>query len=315
MSTNPYETKATEEIIAAAHASNVATTKPRVWTVFVAVLLALTACIAIQVVAVIAIFAWYAADGMAPRDVAKELPEKLTTPANFIALLLPGQLVIGLAAIIPAWLSPEPIAARLGLRQPRIPMWGQPIIVIGALLPLSIGIALAHLIALFIPPDPTAAMLYEQMTARWAIPFILFVALAPGFMEELLFRGYFQTRLLQRWPPWVAILVTSAMFGIFHITPHSVVNAFVIGLWLGVLAWRAGSVWPGIMCHAFINGGWNVWQVGKSVWGFPDSPPTIVAVAGGAAIVICFSVSVWLVWFPKDSQASDHGERHGVELS
>jgi hypothetical protein len=26
-----------------------------------------------------------------------------------------------------------------------------------------------------------------------------------------------------------------------------------VGLWLGVIAWRCGSVWPGMICHASMN--------------------------------------------------------------
>lgn len=44
--------------------------------------------------------------------------------------------------------------------------------------------------------------------------------------------------------------------------PHAVVFAFPVGIWLGVLAWRTGSVWPSIVCHAFLNGIWNVFQIG-----------------------------------------------------
>ena len=109
-----------------------------------------------------------------------------------------------------------------------------------------------------------------------------------------------QTRLLERWPAWVAILVTSAIFGVFHVMPHAVVNAFVIGLWLGVLAWRTGSIWPSILCHAFINGSWTFWNVGERLWGFPETPPVPLAVAGGIAIVACFCLSIWILWRKHD---------------
>ena len=40
--------------------------------------------------------------------------------------------------------------------------------------------------------------------------------LGPGFGEELLFRGYIQTRLRQRWPRLVALAVTACLFGFIH---------------------------------------------------------------------------------------------------
>ena len=126
-------------------------------------------------------------------------------------------------------------------------------------------------------------------------PFVLFIALVPGFVEETFFRGYMPRRLLQRWSPAVGILVTTALFAIMHITPHAVVNAFVIGLWLGVLAWRTGSVWPGVVSHAFINGSWNIWQIGKVLGVFPRTPHVTVTATLCAVVLGCFLASVWLL--------------------
>ncbi len=169
------------------------------------------------------------------------------------------------------------------------------VIAIGGLVPLAIGIALAVALAQVVKPDPSVELLYKQMTWEWAVPFVLFIALVPGFVEETFFRGYMQRRLLQRWSPMVAILVTTVLFALMHVMPHAMVNAFVIGLWLGVLAWRTGSVWPGVVSHAFINGAWNVWQVGVALAVFPPTPPVAVAVTICAVVLSCFFVSVWLL--------------------
>ena len=40
-----------------------------------------------------------------------------------------------------------------------------------------------------------------------------------------------------------------------------VVFTLPIGVWLGIIAWRTGSIWPGIVCHAALNGLWNVWGI------------------------------------------------------
>jgi membrane protease YdiL (CAAX protease family) len=143
------------------------------------------------------------------------------------------------------------------------------------------------------------AALYRQMTWEAAVPFLLFIAVVPAFMEELLFRGYIQGRLLQRWPAWVAILVTSVLFALMHVAPHAVAAAFPLGLWLGVLAWRTGSVWPGIVCHAFVNGAWNVWQVGRSLTGLEENPPAPVLVGLGVVGLVCFVLSCRLLLRPE----------------
>src|SRR5262249_25061281 len=135
-----------------------------------------------------------------------------------------------------------------------------------------------------VPPDPTAELLYKNMTPEWAVPFVLFIALAPGFGEELFFRGYVQRRLLRRWSPAWAVLVTSGVFAVMHLMRHTVVFAFAVGLWLGVVAWRTNSIWPGAVCHAFINGGWNVLNIGEKLGYWPEEPPAVISV--GATVVI-----------------------------
>jgi membrane protease YdiL (CAAX protease family) len=141
--------------------------------------------------------------------------------------------------------------------------------------------------------------LYDRMTLTMAVPFILFIAVAPGFCEELLFRGYMQRRLLERWPAWLALLVVSVLFGVMHGTPVAIAAAYPIGVWLGVLAWRTGSVWPGVACHAFVNGSWNVYQIGARLGYFTDDPPVWVIVILVAVAVPSFLASVWLVWRPR----------------
>jgi membrane protease YdiL (CAAX protease family) len=219
----------------------------------------------------------------------------LSGPAAFIALALISQIMMGLAAVIPAGLSTEPARRRLGLVAPMLPGWGYAIIAVGGLAPLALGIALAIALAQVIKPDPSVQHLYEQMTWSWAMPFVLFIALVPGFVEETFFRGYMQRRLLQRWSPATAVLVTSVLFAIMHVMPHAMVNALVLGLWLGVLSWRTGSVWPGIVSHAFINGSWNVWQIGKVLGVFAPNPSFVVTATISAVVLACFLTSIWLL--------------------
>src|SRR5690606_18245349 len=120
--------------------------------------------------------------------------------------------------------------------------------------------------------DESIRELYAQMTWSVSIPFLLFISLAPGFVEEVLFRGYVQQRLLSRWSAWVAIIASSVVFALFHVTPHAFVLTFPLGVWFGWLAWQTRSVWPGIVCHAFVNGSWNVGQLGMKLAGLPEEP-------------------------------------------
>jgi membrane protease YdiL (CAAX protease family) len=267
-----------------------------VWTVFLAFLAAILGAIGLQVIVVIPLAIWLVSQGTDPKRLGDELTSMLTTPAGFMLLALLGQ-----APIIPARLSPEPTLLRLRFVKPAMPSWAYPVFAVASLLPLALGLLFAYSLERVVTPDPTAARLYQQMTWQFAIPFVLFIALVPAFTEESLFRGYIQSRLLQRWPTWVAILVTAVLFSLSHVTPHAVVAVVPLAFWLGILAWRTGSVWPGIVCHAFVNGSWNTWQTGHRLAGFDELPLMPALIRVGVVALVCFMLPCWLLVRPSQA--------------
>jgi ABC-2 type transport system permease protein/sodium transport system permease protein len=90
---------------------------------------------------------------------------------------------------------------------------------------------------------------------------VLVLAVIPALCEEFFFRGYLFRALEaggQR-PGW-AIVGSALLFGLFHV---QVANAlaverfppsFLLGLVLGWLAWKSGSIWPGVVLHVTHNG-------------------------------------------------------------
>jgi uncharacterized protein len=76
-----------------------------------------------------------------------------------------------------------------------------------------------------------------------------------GAAEELFFRGYMQTRLGEAWGATRAVVVTAACFGLLHLDLSGVhmALAFAMGLYLGFIVERTGSVLPAIVCHVVNN--------------------------------------------------------------
>jgi membrane protease YdiL (CAAX protease family) len=81
----------------------------------------------------------------------------------------------------------------------------------------------------------------------------LAIGLAPAVGEELLFRGLV-LRGLALWLSGArAVLLSAAVFGAAHLDPVHGVTAFLLGSYLGALAWRAGSLRAPMLCHALNN--------------------------------------------------------------
>ena len=113
---------------------------------------------------------------------------------------------------------------------------------------------------------------------------LVVIALLAGFAEELFFRGFMQTRFAERWKPRTAVLVAAAFFALMHMDPvHSPVT-FALGLWLGFVCERSGSLWPAVLAHVTNNA---VATLAASA----SVPVYTVAIA----VVLFAGCAVWLV--------------------
>jgi membrane protease YdiL (CAAX protease family) len=82
---------------------------------------------------------------------------------------------------------------------------------------------------------------------------VLIVGVLAGTAEEIFFRGYMQTRLVQRLPRSAAVFVTSLCFGVFHLDWLHGLLALILGLYLGWITELTGSALPAVVCHVINN--------------------------------------------------------------
>ncbi len=83
---------------------------------------------------------------------------------------------------------------------------------------------------------------------------LLSIALLAPILEEMLFRGAIEGRMLRMFRnPWTAIVVSSLIFGVVHMNPAQIPFAFLLGMMFGWLYYRTGSMLPGIVGHVLNN--------------------------------------------------------------
>ena len=86
------------------------------------------------------------------------------------------------------------------------------------------------------------------LTNRWG--YFTIGLLAP-LSEEIVFRGAILRSMLRspQLTPWVAISISAVFFALIHMNPAQMPHAFLIGLLLGWMYWRTGSILPGVAYH------------------------------------------------------------------
>jgi membrane protease YdiL (CAAX protease family) len=115
---------------------------------------------------------------------------------------------------------------------------------------------------------------------------LLCAGLFAGVGEELFFRGFLQTRLRQRWGVWPAICVTALAFGILHYDPVHSVMAFGMGVFLGWLVERTGSIRPAIAAHVLNN---TAWILAAGSYGEPTAFGMELAILAGSLVVLAIA--------------------------
>ena len=96
--------------------------------------------------------------------------------------------------------------------------------------------------------------LLRQMTGGplWS-SFLLTAVFAPIF-EEWLCRGMVLRGLLTKMKPGWAIVVSALFFALIHLNPWQALNAFIIGVVMGYVYYKTGSLWLTMLIH-FVNNG------------------------------------------------------------
>jgi sodium transport system permease protein len=131
--------------------------------------------------------------------------------------------------------------------------------------------------------------------ASWWIK-VMVLALVTAAAQEIAFRGFIFAGLLKRMAPWPAILVSSFLFAAFHMNVFLLPPYFILGVGLGLLALRSGSLIPGILLH----GSCYAWlQLGPMLIGEAPSSP-LAAFQGAGQYVLaaaCTLVAASLLWW------------------
>ena len=130
-----------------------------------------------------------------------------------------------------AWgLKPKPFA-------PQLILWG-------FLLMAAAGIILEPLYELLPPLNQ------EVGRGLWSI--VALVVIAPLF-EEFLCRGLLYGSLRTRYNTTRSILLSALFFGILHLQPSAMINAFLMGALLAWIYEQTKTLWAPILLHAMNN--------------------------------------------------------------
>ncbi len=256
---------------------------PRVWPVLVVgtlflPIISVAAGLAIAVLGLFELGPEQIAE-LGPSDFANWMSERVATTSGFVITVVAGQLAALLMIVAAAALSSQPFAVRLGFVHGRLPVLTWPVLASATPFVGWVAGALSNWLGLESHTQEQVETMVSGASGSMKWMVIIAVALLPGMMEEMLFRGYVQRRLLRRFGPFVALPVSTFFFAAMHLEPAHMFATVLLGFWLGLVAWQASSLWPAILCHVMNNfvSIAGVWVFGQSDDVDLNSPPEYVA--------------------------------------
>jgi membrane protease YdiL (CAAX protease family) len=181
-------------------------------------------------------------------------------PPSSLQAACKAALITSAALLLISWTMtlgyPEPATRTLKLdRTPR------PLPIAGLALALAGFLALSHALSRLISAtgmrEQSAIARIEGLLADASggalLAAVLALALAPALGEEIFFRGLVLGRLSERWGPAAGLVGSSLLFAGLHPDWAQAAPAAVLGLCLGALTLRTGSVYAAILCHGTNN--------------------------------------------------------------
>jgi len=219
--------------------------------------------------------------GLAWRD-PQALASLNRDPSILGCLMLAQATSMVLTALLAAWLSPVPARQRLALTPGGLPGW-RLWAVGGAATVAAIGAGgAAEAAALMWTGGELSSHLLSFQDAFKAAHGGSLLLLASGAViaaplgEELFFRGYVQSRLVARWGPAAGLVISSLLFAAAHMDVMHALAILPVGLVLGYIALRTGSIWTSMGIHAANN--------------------TLAILSAGGAQEAAFDASGYLRW-------------------
>lgn len=113
------------------------------------------------------------------------------------------------------------------------------------------GFSIVHIISLLgfsnaLPSPPPS-----PVSLSWW--FFIFPVIVAPIIEEVLFRGIILQGFLTRYSPVRAIIFSSLLFGIWHLSIPQMISGTALGIFVGWIFIRTKSLTVAIVCHSIAN--------------------------------------------------------------
>jgi membrane protease YdiL (CAAX protease family) len=241
------------------------------------------------------------------RSTDKLVESTQSVPATWVTLIASQAATLAVALVACRIIGARP-RARLGLSAPGITRREAAALVVATIVPFAAGLLAASVVPSFDSDSSKSGLtrMWAEGSRLVSALWVLTIAVVPGIVEEIFYRGLVLRGFLVRWRPLAAILASSALFAVAHVDPAHVSFTFILGVWLGVIAWRTGSVVLPILMHAVVNGGWTTIQMIAARSPVSDTTGEFASAVIASAVIVAIGMAAF-IWAVRILRRCDPG--------
>jgi membrane protease YdiL (CAAX protease family) len=168
---------------------------------------------------------------------------------------------------------------------------------------------ITNLMMLYFPVAEEEHLALSRMLSGGFVSIVSVCVIAP-IIEEMLFRGIVLRSFLVSYSATSAILLSSLLFALFHLTVTQLPVAFIMGCLLGWLYFRTRSLWPSILAHFLYNSFtmflWSTYYSSETQVKFSPEFNSIGVTIGALVFSTVGIVLLYYILRPESGRASKH---------
>lgn len=131
-------------------------------------------------------------------------------------------------------------------------LWGFLTVIFAFACTIAIGLLFMYITK----TDPTKLSNIPDLQQLFSVPTLYLLVAVQPFCEEFFFRGFLFEKITKLSTPGVAVLVTSVLFGVSHLSYTYAYTSFIavlLGILFAIVVLRTKNLFSSIFAHTLIN--------------------------------------------------------------
>lgn len=173
-------------------------------------------------------------------------------PDSVFGSTVVSQLLILAMPLLLVWYMKSDVKTLFSLKVPKVKYMAGGFILYIGVYALMLVVSFV-LMSIFPQSAENTAMTFDALMKQPFALVVLVMTVMPAIGEELYFRGLILGSLRHRYSAVWAIVISSVIFGVFHLSLVKIIPTGMLGACFAYVAYASGSIYIGMFLHFFNN--------------------------------------------------------------